>query len=823
MSSLWGAEFEIEDTKTKAGKILAKTSKPKKTKAKKQVNCLEDNLQLIRENVNLALGKYADNTVLIKSREELFHYFEKARQDGIIAVDTETNKSLDPITCKIMGLCIYSPGQKAAYVPINHVFSGTENRIEWQCTEEDIYDVFTEYSDVPIVMHNGKFDYEVIKCTCGVELRLDWDTMVGARLLDENERAGLKGQYADKIDPSVEKYNIETFFKKVNYEDVDPETFALYAATDAYMTYKLYEYQKEQFNRPENARLYDLFKNVELPVFLVAAEMELTGIAIDKDYAEKLSKKYNARMEEVDKRIEELISTEYSDKISKWRLTEEANYRPITKAGKEGKSKNEQLQDPISITSPVQLAILIYDVLKYKGDNGRGTGEGDLKKLTKQGFELGDLILEKRGLKKLLSTYIDKLPTIVNEKTGRLHGHFNTLGTDTGRFSSTEPNLQNIPSHEKSIRMMFTAEPGNVMVGSDFSQQEPRLLAHYANDEAMINAYLNKRDLYATVASIVYNNDYWDNMEHLEDGTANPEGKKRRSNMKSVVLGLLYGRGTNSVAEQIGTSYQEAQDIIDRFFAGFPTVKNWIQNTQEDAYKNGYVEDVMGRRRRLPDLKLPAFEVEDLNAKMTVDFNPLLNAAGKRPGTPNPRVEYYRQQLLKKPNRNTRVALENQAAAEGIKIQNNTGFISRAERQCVNARVQGGASTITKLAMISVSKDKELKDLGFKLLLCIHDELIGECPRENAEQVASRLTRLMIEAAALVCKVPMKCDAEITSRWYLSDFGDTVKATYDKMIAQGMSKDEAWEKLKSDNIMIKESYLHEMADGTFDYVAHDDI
>mgnify|MGYP003289995832 CR=1 FL=1 len=339
----------------------------------------------------------------------------------------------------------------------------------------------------------------------------------------------------------------------------------------------------------------------------------------------------------------------------------------------------------------------------------------------------------------------------------------------------------------------------------------------------MINAYLNKKDLYATVASIVYNNDYWDNMEHLEDGTANPEGKKRRSNMKSVVLGLLYGRGTNSVAEQIGTSYQEAQEIIDRFFDGFPTVKNWIQNTQEDAYRNGYVEDVMGRRRRLPDLKLPAFEIEDLNAKEVAGFNPLLNTAGKKPGIPSPRVEYYKQQLLKKPNRNTRVALENQAAAEGIKIKNNSGFISRAERQCVNARVQGGASTITKLAMISVSKDEELKNLGFKLLLCIHDELIGECPRENAEQVADRLTQLMIEAAALVCKVPMKCDAEITSRWYLSDFGDTVKSNYDKLVAQGSSTEEAWEKIKMDNTMIKESYLREMVNGTFDYVIHDDI
>lgn len=822
MSSLWGTEFEIEDTKAKAGKILAKAANPKKPKVKKQANTLEDDLRLIKENVNLALGKYADNTVLIKSRDELFSYFEKARQDGVIAVDTETNKSLDPITCKIMGLCIYSPGQKAAYVPVNHVYSGTENKLEWQCTEEDIHDVFTEYSDVPIIMHNGKFDYEVIKCTCNVELRLDWDTMIGARLLDENERAGLKGQYADKVDPSVEKYNIETFFKKVNYEDVDPETFALYAATDAYMTYKLYEYQKKQFSQPENAKLYDLFKNVELPVFLVAAEMELTGIVIDKDYSEKLSKKYNDRMEEVDKQIEELISTEYSDKINKWRLTDEANYHPTTKAGKEGKSKNEQLQDPISITSPTQLAILIYDILKYKGDNGRGTGEEDLKKLTKQGFKLGELILEKRGLKKLLSTYIDKLPAVVNEKTGRLHGHFNPMGTDTGRFSSTEPNLQNIPAHEKSIRLMFTAKPGNVLVGSDYSQQEPRLLAHYANDEAMINAYLNKKDLYATVASIVYNNGYWDNMEHFEDGTANPEGKKRRFAMKSVVLGLLYGRGTNSVAEQIGSSYQEAQEIIDRFFNGFPTIKDWMQQTQDEAYKNGYVEGILGRRRRLPDLNLPPYVVEDIKNPQKTSFNPLLNSSGINPNANNPRVDYYVNLLSRNPNRNERLRIEEQARSEGIKIRNNGGFISKAERQCVNSKVQGGASTITKLAMIAVSRDKELKDLGFNLQLCIHDELIGECPRENAQKVADRLSQVMIEAAATVCKVPMKCDAEITSRWYMSDFSDSIKSHYDDM-KEKVGAEKAWDSIFKDNPMIEETYLREMCEGTFDPAGHDNI
>lgn len=479
MDSLWGDDFKIEETPQVAKKIVKKINSPKgivkKGGTKKIAVPLEEQMNLIRAEVYRILGKYKDNTVVIKTREQLNAYIDKAIENGEIAIDTETDNSLDPITCKLMGPCIYTPGEKNAYIPINHINPHTRERLDWQLTEQDIYEEFLRLVDTKIIMHNGKFDYQVIKCTTGNQLKVYWDTMLGSRILNENEkRAGLKEQYIDKIDSSIEKYDIEHLFKGLEYAIFEPELFALYAATDAYMTYKLYLWQKKQFERAEHQKLYKLFLEVEMQVMEVAAEMELTGIEIDKEYAQRLSDKYHSMLNKVQTKIEAQLH-EYKDVIAHWRLTDDANFHPRSdKPDKNGeyklkKSKSEQLKDPPELTSPSQFAILLYDVLKIPAvdkDNPRGTGEDILKRIDNP---LCSLVLEQRGIDKLIGTYIDKLPKCVNEKTNRLHAQFKQLGTETGRFSSSDPNLQNIPSHEKAIRMMFKATDGYVMVGSDFS------------------------------------------------------------------------------------------------------------------------------------------------------------------------------------------------------------------------------------------------------------------------------------------------------------------------------------------------------------------
>ena len=453
LSSLWGEEFNIEIPKQQnTRKILNKIEKPKdildKDPAKiiksKKIS-LEEKLKIIQEKVHNILGLYESNTIVIRCEKDFEDYISKCIENGIVAIDTETNNSLDPITCKIMGLCLYTPGMKNAYIPVNHINKDTKALLDNQISEHFINKQLQRLSDTKIIMHNGKFDYQVIKCTCNIGLKIYWDTMIGAKILDENERsAGLKQQYIDKIDPSIEKYSIDELFDNIEYSIIDPELFSLYAATDAYMTYRLYEWQLKQFKKESNASIYSCFMNIEMPVTEVLAEMELTGVEVDQEYAKLLSAKYHKKLNIIDREIANQLF-EMKDIIDNWRLTPEATFKPLNKKGdKEGKSKSEQLTDPINLGSPTQLAILFYDVLKApQVDNKqpRATGEEALKAIRdKLNLPLCDLLIQRRELIKLLSTYIDVIPELAKRwPDGRVRTHFNALGAATGRLSSSDP------------------------------------------------------------------------------------------------------------------------------------------------------------------------------------------------------------------------------------------------------------------------------------------------------------------------------------------------------------------------------------------------
>ena len=499
LDSLWGDDFVIKETPKQAKKVIEKIKQPKtdvksvKRAVSSKKLSIEDKLKLITEEVNRILGRYESDTQVITTYADLVSYIDKSIENKVIAIDTETNNSLDPITCKIMGGCIYTPGCKNAYIPINHT-TLTGERLDWQITEKQLAEQFSRLIEAKtdIIMHNGKFDYEVIKCTCGVELPITWDTMIGAKVLDENERsAGLKQQYIDKIDPSIEKYSIDHLFSDIEYAVVDPNVFALYAATDSYMTYKLYEWQLAKFNDPDLSRLFDMFKRIEMPLVPVVAEMELAGVDFDIEYDERLSKKYHKKLDELDSKIADELE-KLKPQIDTWRLSSDANYKPVKKNGAgEGKSKNEQLSDPINVASPTQLAILLYDILGVKAvdkKNPRGTGEDILERIQ---HPLAKLLLERRGLMKLITAFIDSLPTWVNPKTGRIHCHFNAYGAATGRFSSSEPNLQQIPSHNHELRLLFRA-------GTDYmniSYEDDYFECNSASAIMSNNKYVRVKDL----------------------------------------------------------------------------------------------------------------------------------------------------------------------------------------------------------------------------------------------------------------------------------------------------------------------------------------
>jgi DNA polymerase I-like protein with 3'-5' exonuclease and polymerase domains len=505
-------EFNIELNKPKPEALAKKVTKPEEKETdpakilKSKKVSLAEKLALIRVKVLEVLGKQRKNVLVIKDKATFEEYVSNAINFGRIAIDTETNNSTDPMTCQLMGLCLYYEGGKQAYIPINHVNPETGERLEWQLTEEDCREQLQRIKDAGtfIVMHNGKFDYEVIKCTCGIEIEPDWDTMIGAHTINENERMGLKIQYIEKIDPTQAKYDIEHLFT-VPYKYVDPEIFALYAATDSMMTDKLYVYQAAILEAPGNERLLWLFKTIEMPIVKVAGDIELIGVCIDQEFGERLKVKFNQNLAEIDQKIDqELLNLQPA--IAAWKLSKAATERtkqfqpkkskmslakleekyPLVdaKTGKRyklGKAPIEQIGDPINLASPTQLAILFYDILKcpvVSKKSPRGTGKDELEAIAEKrpDVNLCKLILQRRGIVKLITTYIDVIPALAQHwPDGRIRYKLNSVGTDTGRFSSggefkfldgDDPveisgiNSQNIPSRGdgKITRMLFTAK-----------------------------------------------------------------------------------------------------------------------------------------------------------------------------------------------------------------------------------------------------------------------------------------------------------------------------------------------------------------------------
>lgn len=276
----------------------------------------------------------------------------------------------------------------------------------------------------------------------------------------------------------------------------------------------------------------------------------------------------------------------------------------------------------------------------------------------------------------------------------------------------------------------------------------------------------------------------------------------------------MYGRGARSIADQTGQSLQEANEMIDSFYESYPVVKKWMDESVQMAKDLGYVTTVSGRRRRLPNIQLPKYTIKDLNPQISND-NILFEDLNIENNTDSSLMTYYKEKMDKANSRKQINSIIEQAKQEGIDIEDNTGWIATATRQCVNARIQGSAASLSKLAMIAIYNNKELRDLGFKTLYVIHDEIAGQCPKENAEKVAELLKKTMIDSAAEICSVKMKVDTYTISHWYYDDLSDTIKDKYDKL-CKTMSSEEAFKKIDEENPEISLNVLRQMCDGTID-------
>lgn len=678
---------------------------------KRNKNKLENALAVIQELVKSGRLHAEGEVETIRTPERLKEYMDHCKQSGEYVLDVETT-GLDIYNDILVGICLYTPGETSAYVPFNH--TDLQNvRVADQMSEGQVRDIVIPYlqdQELRCINHNIKFDNKKLAWDWKqIIVNIYWDTLIAGYVLNENEPHGLKPLYNKYIlhgKGSSEDYG--DLFEGIPFNYVPIEVATVYGANDGFKTYALYKFQaqylREDHPREDFRKMYYVFRKVEMPLIPLCTDMEMRGVEIREDFAKELSEDFNKEMVEVEAKCDA-----YVEQFKQY-ILDHNNLMRLTK----GTCK-------INYSSPQQVAALFYDIFKLRSvsrKEPRGTGDKIIQKFlstakkkdTKKSREFAEFLENYqrfKEIKKLLGTYVDKIPQVKEPKINAVYTTYNQYGAKTGRFSSSDTvskiNLQNIPSKEKRIRKIFKARDGYKLVGGDFSQIEPRVLAFLSGDESMINAYKEGKDLYAIMGSQVYQLPYEDCREFYPDGTVNAEGKHRRTTMKSVLLGIMYERGATAIGEQFNKSAEWAQQLIDNFYKSFPKINQYRLKIENMAETYGYVTTITGRKRRLPDMQL-----ED--------------------------KDDYRYQ--------------------------------EAHRQSLNSVIQGSSADIMKLSMIAIYNDPRYKALDCHMIITVHDELIMEVPEDHIKEGAELLVGTMKRVGHSLIDLPMSVDAEVNDYWY---------------------------------------------------------
>lgn len=678
---------------------------------KRNKNKLENALAVIQELVKSGRLHAEGEVETIRTPERLKEYMDHCKQSGEYVLDVETT-GLDIYNDILVGICLYTPGETSAYVPFNH--TDLQNvRVADQMSEEQVRDIMIPYlqdQELRCINHNIKFDNKKLAWDWKqVIVNIYWDTQIAGNVLNENEPHKLKPMYNKYIlhgKGSGEDY--KDLFDGIPFNYVPIDIATVYGANDGFKTYALYKFQsqylREDHPREDFRKMYYVFREVEMPLIPLCTDMEMRGVEIREDFAKELSEDFNKELVEVEAKCDA-----YVEQFKQY-ILDHNNLMRLTK----GTCK-------INYSSPQQVAALFYDIFKLKSvsrKEPRGTGDKIIQKFlstakkkdTKKSREFAEFLENYqrfKEIKKLLGTYVDKIPQVKEPKINAVYTTYNQYGAKTGRFSSSDTvskiNLQNIPSKEKRIRKIFKARDGYKLVGGDFSQIEPRVLAFLSGDESMINAYKEGKDLYAIMGSQVYQLPYEDCREFYPDGTVNAEGKHRRTTMKSVLLGIMYERGATAIGEQFNKSAEWAQQLIDNFYKSFPKINQYRLKIENMAETYGYVTTITGRKRRLPDMQL-----ED--------------------------KDDYRYQ--------------------------------EAHRQSLNSVIQGSSADIMKLSMIAIYNDPRYKALDCHMIITVHDELIMEVPEDHIKEGAELLVGTMKRVGHSLIDLPMSVDAEVNDYWY---------------------------------------------------------
>lgn len=587
---------------------------------------------------------------LIENEEDLQKLYDYFRTKDFLVLDTETT-STNAIDAELVGLSFSVKEHEAFYVPV------PADRAEAQ----KIVDFFKPlYEDEQIlkVGQNLKYDLQVLH-NYGVELKGKmWDTMIAHYLIQPELRHNM--DYMAEVYLHYQTVHIDELIgprgkNQRSMRDLSPTQVYEYACEDADITLQLKNKLEPELKKHD---CKNLFYNIEMPLMPVLAEMEMNGVRIDTNSLSETSTQLTQRMLDIEKHIYELA----------------------------GESFN--------IASPKQVGDILFDKLKIidkakKTKKGQYVTSEEVLQQLRHKHEIVGLILDHRGLKKLLGTYIDALPKLINPRTGHIHTSFNQTITATGRLSSSDPNLQNIPvrgEDGKEIRKAFIPEPGCLFFSADYSQIELRVMAHLSSDKHMIEVFREGKDLHAATAANIYK-------KPIDEVTRDERTKSKRAN-----FGIIYGITIFGLAERLDIPRDEAKMLIDGYFDTFPEVHNYMEQSKEIARQQGYVTTLFGRRRYLPDIN---------SANSTV-----------------------------------------------------RGF---AERNAINAPIQGTAADIIKVAMINIHRRFKAEHIQSKMILQVHDELNFSVLPEEKEKVERIVLQEM--ESAFQMKVPLVADSGFGNNW----------------------------------------------------------
>ncbi len=648
-----GKIFTELEFKQLAEKVLKKPKKPA-TVVNQQLDLFAefpaDGSEIAENSSFETLKTVSHDYKLIDNEEDITKLRDYLLTNEIVSLDTETT-STSAIEAELVGLSFAVKEFEAFYVPIP-----AEREKALQIV--NIFKLFYENPKILKVGQNLKYDLEVLR-NYDVQLAGPmWDTMIAHYLIQPELRHNM--DYMAEIYLNYQTIHIDELIgpkgkNQRSMRDLNPKQVYEYAAEDADVTLRLKNKLEAELKRFDCEKL---FYEIEMPLMPVLAEMEMNGVCLDTDSLQETSSVLTERMNTLERRIYELA----------------------------GESFN--------IASPKQVGEILFDKLKIvekakKTKKGQYVTSEDVLQQLKNKHEIVSDILEHRGLKKLIGTYIEALPKLINPKTGHIHTSFNQTITATGRLSSSDPNLQNIPirgEDGKEIRKAFIPEPGCLFFSADYSQIELRVMADLSNDQAMINVFREGKDLHAATAATIYK-------KQIDEVTRDERTKSKRAN-----FGIIYGITVFGLAERLDISRDEAKQLIDGYFTTFPEVHDYMEQAKQTARQQGYVTTLFGRRRYLPDIN---------SANTTV-----------------------------------------------------RGF---AERNAINAPIQGTAADIIKVAMIRIYKRFKAEGIRSKMILQVHDELNFSVYPEEKDQVERIVLEEMQNAYQL--KVPLVADSGFGSNW----------------------------------------------------------